>query len=379
MVHNTALQAHKPSPSAGGTELDRHHFVPGMNPPLKPRAEDVPYLRRLAWTVAVGAVLLILWRAADMLLLAFGSVLGAVLFRSAARLFERLGVRNWRVALPLGMLLSLAVLGLLGWLIVVQFGSEIAAMLTNLPDTVAKIERALGSTAVGHSIVIATQSAISGSAIADRLGTVATGAGRILVNFLIVLVGAVFIAGNPRPYQHALVTLTPPAGREVMARTIAEMSAGLRLWLKSKLISMTLMGLLIGGTLWLAGLRDWGALGMLGGLSEFIPYVGPAVAMLPAIGLAAGQSNQVLLHTLIAYVVVRIVEAWLITPVVNREVIDVPPALTLFTILAAGAVFGIYGMFFAGALLVVAFIGVRELYLRDTLGEDIEGIPSKAD
>lgn len=350
-----------------------------MNPPLKPRAEDVPYLRRLAWTVAVGAVLLILWRAADMLLLAFGSVLGAVLFRSAARLFERLGVRNWRVALPLGMLLSLAVLGLLGWLIVVQFGSEIAAMLTNLPDTVAKIERALGSTAVGHSIVIATQSAISGSAIADRLGTVATGAGRILVNFLIVLVGAVFIAGNPRPYQHALVTLTPPAGREVMARTIAEMSAGLRLWLKSKLISMTLMGLLIGGTLWLAGLRDWGALGMLGGLSEFIPYVGPAVAMLPAIGLAAGQSNQVLLHTLIAYVVVRIVEAWLITPVVNREVIDVPPALTLFTILAAGAVFGIYGMFFAGALLVVAFIGVRELYLRDTLGEDIEGIPSKAD
>ena len=55
--------------------------------------------------------------------------------------------------------------------------------------------------------------------------------------------------------------------------------------------------------------------------------------------------------------------------------VKIPPALTLFVILAVGAVFGIYGVFFAGALLVVTFVGVRELYLRDTLGEDIEGLP----
>jgi hypothetical protein len=41
-------------------------------------------------------------------------------------------------------------------------------------------------------------------------------------------------------------------------------------------------------------------------------------------------------------------------------------------------VFGVYGVFFAGALLVVAYVGVRELYLRDTLGEDIQGLPHKA-
>ena len=75
---------------------------------------------------------------------------------------------------------------------------------------------------------------------------------------------------------------------------------------------------------------------------------------------------------------VRVVEAWLITPVVNRRVVSIPPALTLFTILAAGAIFGPYGLFFAGALLVVGFVGVRELYLRDTLGEEIKGVPRKA-
>jgi predicted PurR-regulated permease PerM len=83
----------------------------------------------------------------------------------------------------------------------------------------------------------------------------------------------------------------------------------------------------------------------------------------------------VLWRTVVAYLAVRVIEGWLMTPFVNRQVVAIPPALTLFTILGVGAVFGVYGVFFAGALLVLAFVGVREFYLRDTLGEDIEGVP----
>ena len=64
--------------------------------------------------------------------------------------------------------------------------------------------------------------------------------------------------------------------------------------------------------------------------------------------------------------------------VLTRSVVKIPPALTLFVILGVGAVFGVYGVFFAGALLVVTFVAVRELYLRDTLGEDLEGLPEDA-
>jgi len=76
---------------------------------------------------------------------------------------------------------------------------------------------------------------------------------------------------------------------------------------------------------------------------------------------------------------VRVIEGWLMTPFVNRQVVSIPPALTLFTILAVGAVFGVYGVFFAGALLIIAFVAVREFYSRDTLGEDIEGVPGGID
>jgi len=346
-----------------------------MHAPFRPKPEDIAYLRRLGWTVLVACVLLIIWRASDLLMLAFGSVLGAVMFRSAARLLQRIGLRNWRIALTLGTALVLAMFVAIGYLLTVQFGTELAAMLGNLPGTLAKVEEGLAVSPVGRAVVQAAEAAAGGSKIADSLSDIVRGAGEILINLVIVIVGAMFIAGNPKPYRNAVVLMTPPAARPTMARAMEEMTLALRLWLKAKLITMVIMAVVIGGSLWFAGLESWAALGLLGGLSEFVPYIGPAVAMLPSIGLAASIGGDVLWRTVVAYLAVRVIEGWLMTPFVNRQVVAIPPALTLFTILGVGAVFGVYGVFFAGALLVLAFVGVREFYLRDTLGEDIEGVP----
>jgi predicted PurR-regulated permease PerM len=346
-----------------------------MRPVFQPSPEDWPYLRRLGWTILAAAVIVVVWRASNMLLLAFGSVLGAVMFRSAARAIQRVGLKNHRAALILGTLLVLALFGVIAYLLVVQFGSEISGMVADLPATIAAVERGLETTQAGRAVVAAAQAAVGGSEIAKRLAQLMLGGGEILVNLVIVIVGAMFIAANPKPYTRAIVLLTPPPGRAAMEHAIGEVSAALRLWLKAKLIAMVVMTVVISGALWFAGLRTWAALGLLGGLSEFVPYVGPTVAMLPAIGLAAASGPELLWRTIAAYVFVRLVEAYALTPTVNREVVKIPPALTLFVILSVGAVFGVYGVFFAGALLVVTFVAVRELYLRDTLGEDIEGLP----
>jgi predicted PurR-regulated permease PerM len=370
--------------SLAGRRRERAHgsivVVPArMRPVFQPSAEDWPYLRRLGWTILAAAAIVIVWRASNILLLAFGSVLGAVVLRSAARMVQRLGLKNHKAALTLGTLVVLAVVGVIGYLLVVQFGSEISGMIANLPGTIATVERGLATTSAGRAVVEATHAAVGGPAIAKRLGEMMLGGGAILVNLVIVIVGAMFIAANPRPYVRAVVLLTPPPGRKAMEHALGEISAALRLWLKAKLIAMVIMTLVISGALWLAGLKSWAALGLLGGLSEFVPYVGPTVAMVPAIGLAAAAGGDLLWRTIVAYVFVRVVEAYALTPGLTRSVVQIPPALTLFTILGVGAVFGVYGVFFAGALLVVAFVGVRELYLRDTLGEDIEGLPEKTD
>lgn len=347
-----------------------------MRPVFQPSPEDWPYLRRLGWTILAAAAIVMLWRAAELLLLVFGSVLGAVVFRSVAGRLQRAGIGNARIALALGIMIVLSFLGLVAWLLGVQFGEQLSAILGDLPGTLDAIGQALSTTAIGRTVVEAVDAALGGGTIANRLGEVMLGAGEVLLNFAIVVVGAMFIAVNPRPYVSALVLLTPPKGRPAMKHAFGQVSAALRLWLKAKTIEMIVMAVLISGMLWFAGVPSWAALGLLAGLAEFVPYVGPAVAMVPAIGLAAAEGGDVLWWTLVGYVVVRLIEAYLLTPWLNREVVRIPPALTLFVILGVGAVFGIYGVFFAGALLVVAFVAVRELYLRDTLGEDLEGLPS---
>ena len=345
------------------------------SPIFRPRPEDQAFLRRLAYLIAVAALLIVFWRAGHLLMLAFGSLLGAAAFRATASLYHRIGVRHRALALGLGIVTCLGVLGLMAYLLTVQFGTQLAGMIDDLPQTIDAIEAALSRTPVGEAVVRAAQAALAGSTIADRLGDLAAGAGEVALNFLIVLIGAMFIAVDTGPYKRGMLLLTPPSARPAMQRAIGEMSLALRLWLKAKILTMSVMAVLIGFSLYVAGVDNYIALGLLGGISEFVPYVGPALAMLPAIGIAAAQGGNVLAYALIGFVVVRVIEAWLLTPLVNREVVSIPPALTLFVILGAGAVFGVYGLFFAGALLVVLFVGVREIYLRDTLGEDVEGVP----
>lgn len=344
-------------------------------PVFRPHSEDVPFLRRLAWAIAILALLIVVWRAAHLLLLAFGSVLVAVVFRTVARLLRRAGLPGERLSLGVATVLVLAVAGAFGWLLGRLLHEQLAAMVTTLPAAVADVESRMEASPVGAAIVEAVRTALGGSTFADVLGGLALGAGEIALNFVIVIVGAVFVAADPQVYARGIVQLTPAHAREAMRSALSRIYGALRLWLRAQLVCMTTMGLLVAAGLWLVGIEGWAALGLLAGLSEFIPYVGPTVAMLPALALAATEGTDTLLLTLLAYFVIRMIQTNLITPLVTRQVVSIPPALTLFVILGMGAVFGVYGLFFSAALLVVGFVAVRELYLRDTLGEEVDPIP----
>lgn len=149
-----------------------------------------------------------------------------------------------------------------------------------------------------------------------------------------------------------------------------DVGRALRLWLLTQIISMAMMGVMIGVGLWLSGVEASAALGLLGGLSEFIPYIGPTLAMIPAVVVALAGSGSVW-GVLGSYALVRIVQANIITPLISQEIITVPPGVYLFLILACGYAFGTFGLFFSGALTVAAYTLVSRLYGYETLGDDI--------
>ena len=134
---------------------------------------------------------------------------------------------------------------------------------------------------------------------------------------------------------------------------------------------MAIMGALFTFGLWLSGVPAYGALGVLGGLAEFIPYVGPIIAMVPALLLSfAGEGSFA--GVVATYGIARIVQANIVTPWVTGKVVSVPPGWYIFLILGAGYVFGTFGLFFSGPLAIAVYTAWLALYSRETLGDEVE-------
>jgi predicted PurR-regulated permease PerM len=103
-----------------------------------------------------------------------------------------------------------------------------------------------------------------------------------------------------------------------------------------------------------------------------VPLIGPIVAAVPALLIALSEGAQIALWTLLLYVAIQQVESNLITPLVQRQAVSLPPAVTLFAVVAFGLLFGPLGILFATPLAVVAFVAVKKLWVREALGEPTE-------
>jgi predicted PurR-regulated permease PerM len=339
---------------------------------LTPDADDARFIRRVIILIVILAVTVALYRAGDLLILAFGSVLGAIVIRAAAEQYDRIPHIGKRMGLLLGILTVFVVLGFLGWLFGVYFAGQVNTLVEETPVLALRFDRWLSQSPLGAQLSNALKAGYAGSHLAQGAGGLLRGGGEFLLNAILMLFGSLFFAADPALYRRGLLLLVPAAKRPVFADALEDVGETLKLWLRAELILMTTMGLLIGFGLWIAGVPSAGALGLLAGLSEFIPYVGPTLAMLPALGFAATVGQGPLIGALATYAVVRIIQTNFITPYVQARVISIPPAVTLFSIIGIGVVFGLFGLFFSAALLVVIFTLVRSLYVRDLLGEVVE-------
>ena len=335
---------------------------------LRPDLPDQRFARRVVMVVLAVAVAAFLYKARNLLLLAFGAMLVGILFSAIADwIAARTPLkRGWGVGIAL--LLFLLVFALIGWLFGAETIRQASELRRALPRDWDALQTTIGSEPVGQMLLDSAATLMSGSTFATLAAGSGWGAAEIVVNFIIIVIGGTFFAADPALYKRGMVLLLPPGCRETAADALDDVGRALRLWLVTQIVSMVLMGVMIGAGLWWAGLEPYAALGLLGGLSEFIPYVGPTVAMIPALVVALAGKGSVW-GVLGTYAVVRIVQANVITPLISQRLVSVPPGLYLFLILAIGIVFGIFALFFSGALAVTLYVLVKRLYVRETLGD----------
>ncbi|THD78809.1 MAG: AI-2E family transporter [Phenylobacterium sp.] len=338
-----------------------------------PRQDDlVGYLQKVLITVAVAALALIAVRWREVFLLAFGAALIAVLLRSLANPIAKRTPLNAAGSLAAAAIMVVAIVGLAGWFVGAQVAAQFDQLSQILPKAWAATQHYLGEFPAGQWMLERLQEARSERSTGSSLGLVAGRLGRltrvsvgVITDLFLVIVAGVYFAAQPTLYRSGLLRLFPEGARERLADAMEEASVSLRKWLVGTGLAMLAMGVLIAIGAFLLGLPAPLALGLVAGLAEFVPIVGAIISAVPGLLLAGTQGTQTVLWTLIFYVAAHQFEGHILIPLIQRRVVSVPPALTLFSVLAFGLLFGPLGVILATPLAVVVLVLVKRLYLRE--------------
>jgi predicted PurR-regulated permease PerM len=333
-----------------------------------PQFKDADFVRRVLIVIGLAVLSLILWKLSGVLLLAFGAVLVAVVLRAAADLVARYTPvpRRWSLTVA-GLTILVAVLAIAA-LFGAQIRLQIAGLAERLPMALNAVARELGLGDIMGQLPQRLDLGAGGALISRVAGIGATLLGAV-TDFVLVVIAGVFVAADPTVYREGLVKLFPPTQHERVRSSLDTSGEALKRWLASQLIAMSFVAVFTGVGLWLVGVPSPFALGLIAGLLDFVPFIGPFLGALPAVLMASTVDPGTVLWTILLFTLAQQLEGNIVFPLVGKRMVSLPPALALFAIVAGGVLFGPLGLVLGFPLAVVTFVLVKKLYVRETLGE----------
>ena len=183
-----------------------------------------------------------------------------------------------------------------------------------------------------------------------------------------VVIG-IFLAFQPELYRQGFLKLFPKNQRNRLSEVLDELGFTLWWWLMGQLVTMASVGTFIGIGLAALGVPLAGTLGLIAAILAFIPSLGPLISVIPALMLGLTISPMMGLWVCLLYLGVQVLEANVITPLVQLKAISLPPAFVLGSELLVGLLLGGAGLAFATPLAAAILVLVNMLYIQDVLGE----------
>ena len=310
------------------------------------------------WIGLATLVVTLVWLAQPILLIIGGLVLAAM-FDGGARLLGRV------LPIPRGFRLTIVVLGVFGFIYwtFVFTGSELAAQAATLQAVVEAQIDTIGNQIAAAGFNISAEDVKGfGTQILNSVGRVTAAVTSVvgtLTNLAMMLVLAIFIAAEPRMYERGVAWLLPLAERDHFYGTAEKIGHVLRRLMAGRLLGMAVEGIGTWILLSLGGVPMAALLGILTGLLAFLPNIGAIVsgALIILVGFSAGV--DVGLYAVFVYLVVQMVDGYLIVPMVAKRAVDLAPALVLGAQILLGALFGILGLALADPIIAMIKVALE--------------------
>jgi predicted PurR-regulated permease PerM len=358
--------------------------------------------------VAIVFVALFLWYSVYVLFLVFAGVLVAIMLRAMAdvvRRYTRLSHR-WSLAIVLVVLAGLMV-GL--WFLAVPpLSKQASALAEKLPEAWHTFQSKVRETPIGGLVMgppatqptttqqaattqsSTTQPTTQPSSLAEAAqplfgGTSGSNPGQLLGRFggflstvmdlfaalLVVLFTGLFLAFDPTMYVRGAIRLCPPAYRIRFGEVLGGIGYTLKWWLIGQGITMLVIAIATWIGLAVLGVPLALVLGVIAGLFNFIPNFGPLFSAVPATLLALTVGPDRAIGVIVMFLVLQNLEGNLLTPLIQRKAVDLPPAIGIIAQILLGILVGAVGLILAWPIAAAVVVAVKLMYVEDVLGDEI--------
>ncbi len=267
---------------------------------------------------------------------------------------ERRGLaRDWAI---LGVYLFLAaVIGSAGTYLVPTLIKELAKLTATVPSYARQVSAWYWS--LKGNIPDAVNGFVEENVQRLQLAVTSTAQGLIqtilsalglVVYLAIIPIMSYYLLRDSAAIWKTFLDLIPRRNRQRVTSLLSDIQDTLGSWVRGQVTICTMVGLLTTLGLWLIGLGEFALLlGLLAGMSDFIPYFGPIIGGAPAVlfGLLRGPGMGV--RALIVILVVQQIENSVLAPTVLGHELGLHPLSIMLGLIAGGRLGGLWGMILA--------------------------------
>ena len=238
---------------------------------------------------------------------------------------------------------------------VAENGSVQALDYEQVDALVGRMEARISDFILGHS-----------QSIFSAIGSSARGAFSVFTTGVIVLFLTFFLLNSGRQMKKAFIQIVPNRFFEVALVLIQGLDRQLGDYLRSRLIQTIIISIIAAIGYWILDLRFALLIGIIAGLANLIPYIGPFIGAIPAIivvflGSRFGPGWS-LLAVITLTLAIQIIDNAIITPLIIGKSVELGPVTTIVVVLLGEQLLGLMGLLMAVPIAAMCKLIIEEVW-----------------
>ena len=332
------------------------------------QSHNLPYTKKV-WIatgiLALTVVVLLLFKTLfSLFLLVFAGILIAIFFHGFAGLLRRYLHLPHTLSIVVSVLFNLLLVIAFFWFVGNRLSAQVTELSDTLPTTIQNAKDKLSESTIGNKILNYLQQSGDSDKTRQAMRSFFSSSFGVVSDLYIVFLLGMFFTAGPATYKKGIVHLLPPKAKDKGDELLKKLGTLLKKWLKGQILGIVFIAVLTGIALLIIGMPLILTLALLAGLLNFIPNFGPIIALIPAVLIALMQGSNTAIIIICVYTGIQIIQSAVEQPLVQKKMVDIPPALTIIGQVAMGTLGGFWGVLLATPLVAVIMTIVNDLYVK---------------